>query len=52
MDRQGLIDFNTRLSPGNSNMAAIQDRAVRRYEIPEEVPMMTAEDRPEYNNIR
>jgi len=34
------------------NRIFLQDRTVKRYEIPEEVPMMAAEDTPEYNNNR
>ena len=34
------------------NKIFLQDRAVRQYEIPEEEPMMAAEDTPEYNNNR
>jgi len=34
------------------NKIFLQDHSVRRYEIPEEEPMMAAEDTPEYNNNR
>ena len=34
------------------NMIFLQDRTIKRYEIPEEEPMMAAEDTPEYNNNR
>ena len=30
----------------------LQDRTIKRYEIPDEEPMMAAEDIPEYNNNR
>ena len=32
------------------NKIFLQDRTVKRYEIPEEEPLMAAEDTPEYNN--
>ena len=34
------------------NKIFLQDRTIKRYEIPEEEPMMAAEDTPEYNNNR
>lgn len=34
------------------NKIFLQDRTVKLYEIPEEEPMMAAEDVPEYNNNR
>lgn len=34
------------------NKIFLQDRTIKRYEIPEEEPLMAAEDTPEYNNNR
>ena len=34
------------------NKIFLQDRTIKRYEIPEEEPMMAAEDTSEYNNNR
>ncbi len=34
------------------NRIFLQDRTIKRYEIPKEEPMMAAEDTPEYNNNR
>ena len=34
------------------NKIFLQDRTIKRYEIPEEESMMAAEDTPEYNNNR
>ena len=34
------------------NKIFLQDHSIRHYEIPEEEPMMAAEDTPEYNNNR